>query len=162
MSKIALDISDYGLRLTLEVMLQAEGHKIADDTPEVTIADSPAGAINALSTSQSLLLTPASGISDAVNVMHQGVYGYILLPLQPGEAGLMVSRAAANAGSGTSQLNDVQEPPLSIAEAERMHIEKVLRACKGNQVKAAHLLKIGRNTLWRKLKSWNNKTNITL
>lgn len=162
MARIALDISDPGLRITVEMMLRAEGHEITADTPEVTIADSPAGALNALAVSQSLLLTTASGISDAVTVMHQGIYGYILLPLQPGEAGLMAARAAANAGVRTVRSGDLEEPILSLAEVERMHIEKVLRAYKGNQVKAAHVLEIGRNTLWRKLKSWKKNTDDTL
>lgn len=162
MAQIALDINDSGLRLTVEMMLRAEGHEITADAPEVTIADSPAGALKVLPDSQSLLLTPASGISDAVTVMHQGVYGYILLPLQPGEAGLMVSRAAANASGETILPNDTEEPLLSLAEVERMHIEKVLRSCKGNQVKAARVLVIGRNTLWRKLKSWNKSPADTL
>ncbi|MBI5091051.1 MAG: helix-turn-helix domain-containing protein [Candidatus Hydrogenedentes bacterium] len=32
------------------------------------------------------------------------------------------------------------------------HIRSVLRQCKNNQGKAAQVLGIGRNTLWRKLK----------
>jgi two-component system response regulator HydG len=32
------------------------------------------------------------------------------------------------------------------------HIQRVLRVCKHNQAKAARILGIGRNTLWRKLK----------
>jgi two-component system response regulator HydG len=42
---------------------------------------------------------------------------------------------------------------LSLAQVERAHIESVLQACGGNQVEAARILGIGRNTLWRKLKN---------
>ena len=154
MPRTALDISDPSLRLTLEIMLKAEGHEIVDDAPEVTIADTPVGAIDALATSPALLLTTASGIADAVNAMYQGVYGYILLPLQPGEAGIMVSRATANNDEDISKTPDKEMTPLSLATIEKQHIELVLRACKGNQVKAARILGIGRDTLWRKMKSW--------
>jgi two-component system response regulator HydG len=40
----------------------------------------------------------------------------------------------------------------SLAEAERAHILFVLEQCGGNQMEAARILEIGRNTLWRKLK----------
>jgi two-component system response regulator HydG len=40
----------------------------------------------------------------------------------------------------------------SLADAERAHILFVLEQCGGNQMEAARVLGIGRNTLWRKLK----------
>jgi len=40
---------------------------------------------------------------------------------------------------------------------EREHILATLRECHGNQAKAADLLGIGRNTLWRKLKEYDVK-----
>ncbi|UJR85506.1 Hypothetical protein I5071_75860 [Sandaracinus amylolyticus] len=39
-------------------------------------------------------------------------------------------------------------------EVEREHVLGVLEACSGNMGDAARVLGIGRNTLWRKLKSW--------
>ncbi|HEX9103350.1 MAG TPA: sigma-54 dependent transcriptional regulator [Polyangia bacterium] len=44
-------------------------------------------------------------------------------------------------------------PLITLAEAEREHILRVLDACGGSQVDAARVLAIGRNTLWRKLRS---------
>jgi DNA-binding NtrC family response regulator len=48
------------------------------------------------------------------------------------------------------------EPPpgLTLAEVERLHIERVLRACEGNRAEAARVLGVGRNTLWRKLQKY--------
>ncbi len=43
---------------------------------------------------------------------------------------------------------------ISLAEAERMHITFVLKACGGQQQEAARVLGIGRTTLWRKLKDY--------
>ncbi len=157
MARIALDISDPNQRLTLEVMLQAEGHEIVTDAAEVTIADTPAAALAAAATSGALVLTAPSGVPEAVAAMRQGVYGYILLPLQPGEAGLMAARAAAHGGSAAPEPADTEETLLSRDEVEQAHIKRVLRVCKGNQVKAARILGIGRNTLWRKMKSWRTQ-----
>ncbi len=43
---------------------------------------------------------------------------------------------------------------LTLAEAERRHILRVLEACGGQQLDAARVLGIGRTTLWRKLKTF--------
>ncbi len=48
-------------------------------------------------------------------------------------------------------------PGLSLRDVEREHILTTLRDCHGNQAKAAELLRIGRNTLWRKLKEYGVK-----
>ncbi len=46
---------------------------------------------------------------------------------------------------------------LALRDVEREHILATLRECHGNQAKAADLLGIGRNTLWRKLKEYGVK-----
>ncbi len=45
-------------------------------------------------------------------------------------------------------------PFRSLAEVEQEHVLAVLRACRGVQAEAARVLGIGRNTLWRKLRSY--------
>jgi two-component system response regulator HydG len=42
--------------------------------------------------------------------------------------------------------------PLPLEELNRIHVERVLEMCKGNQVKAAEILGIGRTSLYRYLK----------
>lgn len=42
----------------------------------------------------------------------------------------------------------------SLANAERIHILRVLDACNGSQTEAARILNIARNTLWRKLRTY--------
>jgi two-component system response regulator HydG len=44
----------------------------------------------------------------------------------------------------------------SLAEVEQEHVLAVLRACQGVQADAARILGIGRNTLWRKLRSYGD------
>jgi DNA-binding NtrC family response regulator len=45
--------------------------------------------------------------------------------------------------------------PLPLDEIRRVHIERVLEMCKGNRVKAANMLGIGRTSLYRFLKRAN-------
>lgn len=42
----------------------------------------------------------------------------------------------------------------SLEEVERLHIQRVLDRCGGNKARAAEILQIGYNTLWRKLKKY--------
>jgi len=42
--------------------------------------------------------------------------------------------------------------PLPLEEVRRIHIERVLETCKGNQIRAAQLLGIGRTSFYRFLK----------
>jgi two-component system response regulator HydG len=45
----------------------------------------------------------------------------------------------------------------TLAEVEQAHVLTVLRACRGVQADAARVLGIGRNTLWRKLRSYGDR-----
>ena len=47
---------------------------------------------------------------------------------------------------------------LTLAEAEREHVVRILAACGGRQLTAARVLGIGRTTLWRKLKVFGIET----
>ena len=47
-----------------------------------------------------------------------------------------------------------------LAEVEQEHILGVLHACKGVQADAARILGIGRNTLWRKLRSYGDPAGL--
>ena len=57
----------------------------------------------------------------------------------------------AEGGARTPSLA-LPSPSMSLADAERLHIQRVLEACGGHQTEAARVLGIGRTTLWRKLK----------
>jgi DNA-binding NtrC family response regulator len=48
--------------------------------------------------------------------------------------------------------------PLPLYEIRRQHIRRVLEACEGNRVRAAHLLGIGRTSLYRFLKRSDKKS----
>jgi two-component system response regulator HydG len=80
----------------------------------------------------------------------------------------VISSAAITAGADFLDLADlpqhIQKPryrmalagsewrPVPLDEIRRIHIERVLESCNGNRVKAAHMLGIGRTSLYRFLK----------
>ncbi|NIA15517.1 MAG: hypothetical protein GWP08_15755 [Nitrospiraceae bacterium] len=156
MPRVLLDIGDPANRLTLKVMLEAEGHHVVSEEPDVVFADTPGKALAYARQAPTLILAPVSGVRAAVAAMHQGVYGYLLVPFQPGEAAIMVRRALAGPGTGNRLAVDTREEGRTLAQVETDHIQAVVRRCKGNQTKAAQILGIGRNTLWRKLRRIRN------
>ena len=151
--RVLLDIADQTTKLTLDAMLEKDGHLVVLADPDVVVAGDARGAVVHARSKPTLLLSSMSDIPEAVRTMRRGVYGYIFLPLQPGEAGLMVERAAA-AAAGAPVANEPQ-PQGTIDDAESRLILATLRQCKYNRTKAARALGIGRNTLWRKLKKMN-------
>jgi len=148
MANVWIDVEDTALAITLKVMLEKAGHRIAGaDVADVFLMDDVQHACARALERPTLLVATHLELPAAVQAMRAGVFGYVLTPLVPGEATIMVERAA-----GAKPVS-ADEPLRSLAEVERAHIEHVLRACKQNQAKAARILGIGRNTLWRKLRN---------
>ena len=157
MPRVKLIIDDPNLRLTVKTLLETEGHQIVDTSPHAVVAASVPEALLWASRYPTLVLAEFAKLPEAIRAMKSGVYGYITLPLQPAEASLMVDRALAGAASRTSQtaVNAADKVvPLKVIEAR--YIRHALRQCKHNRAKAAKLLGIGRNTLWRKLKEMDD------
>jgi len=154
MARIRLEIEDPAQRMTLKAMLEAEGHAIGPDQPELTFSDSFETAKSSPSKATTIMLATASEVPEAVQAMREGVRGYIFVPLQAGEATLMIEDAL----SAQTQEVAKDAPMKSLEQVELDYIKKVLRACKFNQARAARLLGIGRNTLWRKLKKEKQST----
>jgi ActR/RegA family two-component response regulator len=146
MARVQLLIEDGAQRMTLAAMLETAGHAIVESGPEVLFSSSIEAGIRRARECRVIVLAPASVIPDAVRAMREGVWGYVFVPLQAGEAVLAVQRAVA---PGQVVAGDDQR---RLEEVEMDHIQRVLRKCKNNQAKAARVLGIGRNTLWRKLK----------
>ncbi len=145
MARIQLSIDDGPQRMTLHATLESAGHSIVETGGDVLFTSSADVALRRARDTRVILLATASGVPEAVRAMREGVWGYIFVPLQPGEAVLAVERALA---SGPAPAEDLR----ALEEVEIEHIHRVLRKCKNNQAKAARMLGIGRNTLWRKLK----------
>lgn len=139
--------------MTLKALLEEAGHAVVDSKPEVIIAEGREDARVRAHDVPTLLLTTASMVGDAVAAMRDdGVYGYIFLPFQAHEAALMVARATERErGEDAAESDGNATPPTTLEDAEWLHIRRVMVQCKHNQSKAAKVLGIGRNTLWRKL-----------
>lgn len=146
MARIQLSIEDGPQRMTLQATLESAGHSIVDTGADVLFTSSADTALRRARDTRVILLATASGVPEAVRAMREGVWGYVFVPLQPGEAVMSVERALASATSPGEDLR-------SLEDVELEHIRRVLRKCKNNQAKAARMLGIGRNTLWRKLRS---------
>ena len=155
MGTIAFHIDNPANRMTLKVMLEAEGHTVLADAPDapVFITDDTERAMDHVAQDTVVLvLSTAEELPNTVQAMRHGVYGYIFLPFQPGEAGLMVQRALASLEGSTEAPSSTNGPIPTLESVEADHILETLRRCKNNQAKTARVLGIGRNTLWRKLK----------
>lgn len=155
MALIGLHINDPANRLTLKVMLEMEGHRILEGdvgTPLLITDDLDRAADRVSDATTVLALCTSDEVGRAVDAMKKGVYGYIFLPFQPGEAGLMVQRALGAATSESSATPSPENPLRRLEDVESDYILGVLRRCKNNQARAARVLGIGRNTLWRKLR----------
>ncbi len=152
MARIALHIQDPANRLTLKALLEAVGHQTVEIEPEVCMADNAEQAVGLSGACPTLLLCPVAEVSAAVAAMERGVFDYVLLPLQPGEAPVKVARALQCKGVRQGA-PPADAPPRPLAEVEAEHILDTLRRCRYNRSEAARALGIGRNTLWRKLKA---------
>ncbi|MCP4640816.1 MAG: hypothetical protein GY851_10300 [bacterium] len=146
MPRVHLDVDDDAVRVTLRYMLEADGFAVSSEGYDVVIVDDFVRAESMATAGPVLLLVPSGKVAEAVAVMRRGVYGYVIVPLVPGEATVMVGRAVgAGGGDGESELRTLEH-------VERDTILETLRRCQYNRAKAARVLGIGRNTLWRKLR----------
>lgn len=148
MARVQLIIDDATQRMTLQAMLEAEGHIATTENPEVVFCDTVDTARANARQNPTFVLATASQIPEVVRAMSEGVAGYIFVPLQPREAALAVQRALA---APSSELDEPEEM-RTLENVELEYIQAVLRKCRHNQARAARVLGIGRNTLWRKLK----------
>jgi two-component system, NtrC family, response regulator len=73
------------------------------------------------------------------------------------ENGLITERALPRELVETVRDNPGDTPFLSLAEMEKHHIRRVLKYVKGNRAKASELLGIGRKTLYRKVKEYDER-----
>lgn len=155
MALIGLHINDPANRLTLKAMLELEGHRILEGdvgTPVLITDDLDRAADRVTEATTVLVLCKNEELGRAVEGMKKGVYGYIVLPFQPGEAGLMVQRATSTSATEPVGTPNADAPLRRLEDVESDYILGVLRRCKNNQARAARILGIGRNTLWRKLR----------
>ncbi len=152
MPRVKLYIQQPRNEFTLKTLLEAHGYAVVTDIADILITDDYTYALKYANSLPTLVLATAQQIPQAVELMKQGVYGYIFIPFQPNEASMMIERALGlwNAGK-----NFPKNPSKSLIEMEKEIILKTLAECHYSRTKTAQKLGIGRNTLWRKLKKIN-------
>lgn len=153
MASITLHIQDHTQRITLKALLEVEEHTVTENMEtqsQVQFCDLQSWHKLAPTIVPTVLLATAAEIPSAVDAMNAGAWGYIFVPFQPCEACVAVSHEINNRNTSSPIPNLSNLPTMESVEFE--HIALTLRLCNGNQAKAARLLNIGRNTLWRKLK----------
>jgi transcriptional regulator with PAS, ATPase and Fis domain len=53
--------------------------------------------------------------------------------------------------AGSARRREINGGPLSLDEVRKVHVQRVLDMCQGNRLRAAHILEIGRTSLYRYL-----------
>ncbi len=159
MAIIGLHIHDSIQLITLKTMLESEGHTVHRDAThtDAQVLFIDLAALNEVDSKQTpiIVIASLSQIPDALTAMHAGVWGYILTPFQPKEATLTIDRVLQ--GNNTIAAVPTLDTLPTMEAVELEHIQRALRLCNGNQAKAARVLKIGRNTLWRKMKKMQDQ-----
>lgn len=158
MARIKLYIQQPINEFTLKMLLEAHGYTIVNNSADVFITDDYSLALKYAKNQPTLILASAQQIPHAVELMRQGVYGYIFVPFQPDEAPMMVERAL---GQWEISKNRIDKKTKSLTELETETILKTLAECHFNRSETARRLGIGRNTLWRKLKKIKAKKTIS-
>jgi two-component system response regulator RegA len=97
---------------------------------------------------QVVILTGYGSIANAVEAMRLGSINYLSKPADADQ----ILAAFEVQEKPTEQDPPPEYQPLSLAESEWNHIQRVLSDCGGNLTQAARLLGIPRRTLQRKLK----------
>jgi DNA-binding NtrC family response regulator len=151
MTQVRLEIEDLANRVTLRAMLCIEGCEIVSEGGDAIFTDKLSPNIPRYRSRPCIILCSASNVATAVEAMNNGAFGYILTPLQPGEALIALRRALEWRNSGKN-IDAISSELESVSDAEERVILLALRQCHNNKSEAARLLGIGRNTLWRKLK----------
>ncbi|MGC8737712.1 MAG: helix-turn-helix domain-containing protein [Candidatus Hydrogenedens sp.] len=158
MARIKLVIQQPINEFTLKMLIEAYGYVIVNDSADVLITDDYSFALRHAENQPTLVLASAQQIPQAVELMRQGVYGYIFIPFQPDEVAMMIQRALGQWKTGKTML---EKKSVTLMELETETILKTLAECHFNRSETARRLGIGRNTLWRKLKKMKLKDNST-
>ncbi len=102
-----------------------------------------------------ILMSAAHSVDSAILAIKHGAYDYLCKPLDYPRLTKALDDLAEQfrklQSSSITQNGDWR--PLPLSEMRSIHIQRVLETCKGNRVRAARMLGIGRTSLYRFLKS---------
>lgn len=152
MARVGLFVDDLRNRITLKVILEAKGNIVDSKKYDVAITDNYEIARDICKEIPVIVLASVSQIPSAVELMKEGVFGYLFLPFQPNEPEMMVERAIIYWKGLGKEKGSLHTKTLK--EVEMEYIQKIYAECGFNKKETAKRLGIGRNTLWRKLKQY--------
>lgn len=123
-------------------------HMVAVNSgPLLHAADLPSALQNFVTERKSQYLVAAAGARDAV------AYETTIAPAK--DDSLPAPRPVQSATAANGQGNTISSPVIPLGELERRAILHALDYTRGDRAVAAHLLGIGRTTLYRKLKEYD-------
>jgi DNA-binding NtrC family response regulator len=102
-----------------------------------------------------IFMSAAHSVDSAIKAIKHGAYDYLCKPLDYPR----LIRALDDLAQHLQESQriaagaDQDWQPLPLSEMRRIHIQRVLKTCNGNRVRAARVLGIGRTSLDRFLKS---------
>jgi two-component system response regulator RegA len=147
-----------GVRVLPAASVDEALEHLAHETPDLAVIDLKMPGRSGLellselrqrsASTNSVVLTGYGSISNAVEAMREGAVDYLT---KPADADQILDTLLTD-DVRQSEREAAEFKPLSLAEAEWNHIQKVLADCEGNLTRAAEMLEIPRRTLQRKLK----------
>jgi two-component system response regulator RegA len=108
-----------------------------------------------------ILMSALHSVDSAIDAVKHGAYDYLCRPLDFARATKTLDELAERLQeSRLSESADQDWRPLPLSEMRRIHIERVLKTCNGNRVRAARVLGIGRTSLYRFLKNTDKRAGV--
>jgi DNA-binding NtrC family response regulator len=108
-----------------------------------------------------ILMSALHSVDSAIEAIKHGAYDYLCKPLDFARAAKTLDELAERLQeSRLSESADQDWRPLPLSEMRRIHIQRVLKTCNGNRVRAARVLGIGRTSLYRFLKNTDKRAGV--
>jgi DNA-binding NtrC family response regulator len=102
-----------------------------------------------------ILMSEVRSVDSAIQAIKHGAFDYLCKPLDYPRLTRALDDLAEHLQQSrrSSAEENLDWRPLPLSEMRRIHIQRVLKTCNGNRVRAARMLGIGRTSLYRFLKS---------
>jgi two-component system response regulator RegA len=102
-----------------------------------------------------ILMSEVHSVDSAIQAIKHGAFDYLCKPLDYPRLTRALDDLAEHLQQSrrSSAGENLDWRPLPLSEMRRIHIQRVLKTCDGNRVRAARMLGIGRTSLYRFLKS---------
>jgi DNA-binding NtrC family response regulator len=108
-----------------------------------------------------IVMSALHSVDSAIEAIKHGASDYLCKPLDFARVTKTLDELAERMQeSRLSESADHDWRPLPLSEMRRIHIQRVLKTCNGNRVRAARVLGIGRTSLYRFLKNTDKRAGV--